>query len=828
MKELKLKDIMSVEAAERKIWEIFDILRMESTDSKEYYVLLLLLSLYKDGIISKDSPSNQGYIGEFIYKRIHNSNEKLNQQYVPIYNIFESALKSISSKSLSAIIQAMSNVNQKVLEENFADIFDSVLYRISQSQGRHGGEFIQPLELSRFICGLADIPKESKVYNPFAGLASFGVFLDKGHEYLGQEINLQTWGVGTLRIMAYEKTETAEYSWKDSILYWPDQSEKFDLILANPPYGMRLSQQHRKLEPGIRTIEQFLLKRGVNSLNDGGKLIALLPPGFLFRGGQEGRIRENLIGEDLIDTIISLPSGLLLNTGIPLIVLVIDKNKKLPGKVRFVDATKFVEEDGPMRKTLDDFRLNWVIHHVFHDSDVVRFIDNSQIKGNNYNLNVPRYFKKEIEGTKLKEIIKVIRGSRENISGKGKVIRIRDLKDDKLDYKLDISRVEESKISSSLRSIGESCLLLATRGKNLKPTYFEFSGTPIYVNPGILSLKITNPLVDTAYLINELQSEYVEEQLASYRQGAAIPKIQRDDLLGIVIKLPSLEEQRAKIEGIAELSKKIEALQKEKITLAQGLESSVYRKNSSLKHALGKPLLNMGSSIRNIENALSNSNPEWESIQISKRRDVTLKDTFESLHRNMKLINEILKSGDSEIEFEKFPQKRLNFLKYIRNYVRMTETNVGKNITVTLDVHPNIKEELNNQLWITSNEKLLDIALNVVTENAGKHAFTEDSRNYKLEFRISIISKNGETYLNVEIANDGKPFPDNYTLEKFITNGSKAGDTGNTGQGGYQLNEIIKYHNHGVSTLDLLVEQKIEEFYFSTAFSFLIPLNTEI
>ena len=61
-----------------------------------------------------------------------------------------------------------------------------------------------PLKL-RFICGLFELPEGAKVFNPFAGLASFGVNLDKGQDYFGQELNQKTWALGALRLMAYER-----------------------------------------------------------------------------------------------------------------------------------------------------------------------------------------------------------------------------------------------------------------------------------------------------------------------------------------------------------------------------------------------------------------------------------------------------------------------------------------------------------------------------------------------------------------------------------------------------------------------------------------------
>jgi len=84
MKEYKLEDMMPVKAIEQKIWTIFDILKSESVASEEYHVVLFLLSLYKDGIISKDTLSNQGNVHEDLNRRIHDSDNKATKQYLQI------------------------------------------------------------------------------------------------------------------------------------------------------------------------------------------------------------------------------------------------------------------------------------------------------------------------------------------------------------------------------------------------------------------------------------------------------------------------------------------------------------------------------------------------------------------------------------------------------------------------------------------------------------------------------------------------------------------------------------------------------------------------
>lgn len=835
MKEISIEELSQVEKLKSNIWSIIDILRFERIASNEYYVLLYLLSSYKEDALRIGVRVEEQDWGKrhTVYLKENRSENAI--LYLAIFNQFKPILERISTNGLSAISLIIKELDHEILLKHFSDVFDSILYRIAKSQGRFGGEFIQPVELTRLMCGLAELPPNSKVYNPFAGLASFGVYLNK-HDYFGQEQNSQAWALGVLRMMAHQSKDIKRYVCSDSISHWPATSEKFDLIVANPPYGMRLGNQYREIEPDFRTIEQFILEKGVKSLNERGKLIALLPQGFLFRGLHDQRLREFLVNKDLIDTIISLPGGLLLNTGIPLIIMVLNKNKRNPGKVKLVDAKKFVESTNPRIKVLDDYSLINFLNSNQNDSDVIRLVSNSDIKALDYNLNVSRYFLKQIEGVKLGEIIEFVRGQRVSLPPAGKLIRIRDLKDDKVDFCLDESTVDEVVLRRpDIHQITESCLLLAVRWETLKPTLFEFKGNPIYRGQDILSFKVNEAIADKAFLINELHADYVIEQLESFRMNGAIPFIKMADLMEVVIKLPSLREQKAKVQGIYELSDKIKSLQAERNALVQGVSSKLYESVSTIKHSLGKPLLNIGSSLRNIEKALTMLNSDWEKVKLNERYDLTIKDSFDSVYSNLELIHSILRNNEYVLDVSNYKLTEIDFLTFIKSYINRIKSAERSNVNTKLDIHPDIKTQLKKNVLIQGNAELLEIAFNAIVENANMHAFTDNSKKYKLEFRVSLyvapnVKKQAEdtigrfdTYIKVEVANNGKPFPDNYTLEKLIRKNSFAGETGNTGQGGFDLNEIIKYHNNGTSTLELVNDDFTTEFV--TTYSFLIPFN---
>src|SRR5690606_15310707 len=207
---------------------------------------------------------------------------------------------------------------------------------------------------------LAELPANGRVFNPFAGLASFGVFLNQGQHYYGQELNKKTWAIGQLRLMAYDKIESSRFVCEDSIANWPTFSEKFDLVISHPPFNFKLS---REVDINNRTADQFLVNKGISSLTIDGKLIAILPQQILYRGSIIGEgfsrdkaiqvlSRRTLVEEDLLDTIISLPGGIFSNTGINTVIWVLSLQKKHPNQVRFINGNAFVTVKNQKEKVL--------------------------------------------------------------------------------------------------------------------------------------------------------------------------------------------------------------------------------------------------------------------------------------------------------------------------------------------------------------------------------------------------------------------------------------------------------------------------------------------
>ncbi len=784
-----------------KIFKIYHILSESSTVSSEEStpLVLLLLTMYKDGLIHAKSNNNHDSFDKFqeTIDAMAQGQDKIHQ-YQDIVQIMRQSLAKINNHAYNRICYTLCELDEKFLNDNFVKVFDDVLYRVSRSQGRFAGEFIQPVELTRLMIGLADLKEHSKIFNPFAGLASLGVYLDQSQSYYGQELNPQTWALGVLRILAYNRQGNSNYVCEDSILNWPDQSEKFDLIVANPPWGMRYEHQYRNVYSDTRNIEHYLIERGLQSLNGDGSVILLLPQGFLSRGIIEQRVREHIVNSDLLDTIITLPDGIMLNTGVPIVILVLKMNKKHPGKVRFVKGDKFVVKKSLRETILNDYELIKVLNNKEIDSDSVRMVSMQNIKDMHYNLNLPRYFQKKISGEKLGKLLEFVRGERVSQLEFGKLVSVRDLKDDKIDFTLDVSTLEDTGLrSNGFQLVSESCLLVASRGMSIKPTIFELNDVPILKRQDIFAFKVNDKFVDKAYLINELHADYVLEQIESYRIGVgAMQVISKNDFLEVVIKLPSIGEQRAKIQGIYELSDKIKLLQDERNSLAHGTSVNQYNEFASLKHTLGTPRENILDWSDNLLDFFNNNQDKFKTLnkEFAEFYEIDIVSVMKEIKRDINFITDVLEKGEngfvlSEYEKETIPLSEIN---NIINHL----SNNSFNFWIKKFL---LECEKPKERGIYANKTLFKALLDNILTNANKYAFDNKVISNEVVFELTEV----DNYLILEIKNNGKPFPKNFDREKFITKFSTASKISGSGLGGYDIHRIASDFNNPEWVLSL-------------------------
>lgn len=806
MKEFKLEDVSPVLAVESKIWSTFDLLRGEVAldSSRDFHVVLFLLALHRDGLLNHFRGLAKEEWLENLQAAIKESDDQIRAQYDVVLLHFVNALHKLSEHGWQEFAYRISSLDRNILTEHFDELFDEVLYKVALSNGKFGGGYLQPIELTRLMVDLADLPKEASIFNPFAGVASFGVMFENGQTYFGQEISPDNWAIGALRIAAHNRLGKSYFTCADSISYWPKDGNKHDLVIATPPFGMKYSPSFGGSRSDFHSIEQFLLEEGLDSTNEKGKVIALLPQSWLFKGEKgDSALRQHLVDEDLIDTIIGLPGGMMSYTGIPSVVVVLNKAKTHPKKVRFVKAEKFVEAKGKGRKVLNNYTLNAYLHGERTDENVLRWVDISEIQDENYNLSTARYFQQPIvaEGsdilTSLKELLAPVSLRKAVIPDVGKYIRIRDLKSDELKFNLRLNDIEETLLpKAGTQVLAQSALLVALTWRELKPTWFTYHGEIAYVSKDIFALSINTSKVDLAYLINELHASYVNEQLEALRTGGTIPTLKKSDFLDITIKLPSLLEQKARIAGKQELAEKIDYVQESKNEFYAIESKQKFDEFASLKHTLGRPRQNILDWTDNILHFFLTKKAALEMLDkdFKDYYGVELEAALREIKRDINFITEVLEKGErgfANYELEPISLKRVNeIIKELSNN------------GFDFQIHRVLLDSTRLlERGIIANATMLNALLGNVLTNANKHAFDKAERGNTVIIELKEVDEK----LLVEIRNNGKPFPKNFDKEKFIAKFSTANAQTGSGLGGYDIHRIAT--KFGNPDWDLILNQ---------------------
>ena len=805
MKKISEEENLSLEKIKTELWSILEVFNKENISSYDYYVLLFFLSAYKDGLLSADLIEGKNNLNVRLNKKLQKSKTELSNQYLSIFHIFESSIQNLSEIGLKDVLKKIVAINRQFLKDNFTFFFNSVLFRISHSRRTDYSEYGQSIELTRFMCNLADLEKNAKVFNPFAGRASFNVFLNQGQNYLGQEENEQNWAFGKLRLIAFGRFENSRYDNNDSIYNWPDSSNKFDLIVSIPPTNLNLSSKNirGKLIQTYRRVEQLLIDRSIENLSPTGKVITIVPHGFLRRSKGEEHIFANLINNDLVESIISLPSGLILSN-IPITILVLNKAKKMPGKVKFVDAKKFVVSKGLREKVLDDYELDRFIRSEEEDDSVIRIVDNEQIRLNDYNLCPPRYYRKEIDGVRLGEILsytsgEFVRANMNKFFEFDRLIKVSDLKNDKVDFTIDTSNSTRIGYDFLYKRrdiclITESCLLVSAYSIYLSPTLFELTEIPFFIKSNdIFSFKINETLVDKAYLVHELHEDYVLEQLAVFKFGSPISSISKVDFLSIVIKLPTLVEQRAKVEGALQafILAKQDELKLELEIL--GIKEDTFNEFASIKHTFRQYLGALKSNVTGTRKFLSKKNGmpiKLDDIYSSKLNQ-TLSDHLFSIEDTISALSKLLETDSHNLNRSKVESLNLNDL-VITAQKRLYQDSFEFESEWDKNSFGSFGYEIDPVMWLTplidiNLEDFVNLFSNIVS-NAINHGFKDENGNI---IRSIIYYDHDAELCVLEVSNNGSPMAEKFTFKHLVTRGEKTTDSKGTGVGGADIRDII-------------------------------------
>lgn len=328
--------------------------------------------------------------------------------------------------------------NDLYTEDILGDAYEYLIEQFADDAGKKGGEFYTPKQVVNLIVHLIKPEPGNRVYDPTCGS---GGMLIQSAKYVrnhyeeqktlkhtnislsGQEKNLGTWAICKLNMILHNLGD-ADIQ-KGDTLENPKHTQDgelqfFDRVIANPPFSMdkwwaaaevnsdktkkkpnynkEVSDKYGRFNYGIppRSYGDLaFLQHMISVLKMNGKLGIVLPHGVLFRGSSEGKIRQGILKDDILEAVVGLPSKLFYNTGIPASVLIVNKNKseQLKNKVIFIDASQEFKE-GKNQNTLEDQHVAKIIKAYDEGKEIdkfMRIVDLKEIKENDFNLNIARY-----------------------------------------------------------------------------------------------------------------------------------------------------------------------------------------------------------------------------------------------------------------------------------------------------------------------------------------------------------------------------------------------------------------------------------------------------
>lgn len=327
------------------------------------------------------------------------------------------------SNNIKALILLFADLDMIALQKNdvLGDAYEYLIGQFAMESGKKAGEFYTPRQVSEILAQtVVQTENITSIYDPCVGSGSLlltvkkhlGSDAQRNLEYYGQEKNTATFNLTRMNLllhgvrpekMTIKNGDTLSQDWPEDPEN-PDKGVQFDAIVMNPPYslskwnkaGLKVSdprfESFRTLPPDSKGDYAFLL-HGLYHLETNGTMSIVLPHGVLFRGSSEGEIRKKLIDKNRIDTVIGLPSNLFTNTGIPVCVLVLKKNRKNDDPILIIDASKNyikvgkqnVLQEKDIAKIIDTYKSRKTIEgfsFAARREDIIK---------NDYNLNIPRY-----------------------------------------------------------------------------------------------------------------------------------------------------------------------------------------------------------------------------------------------------------------------------------------------------------------------------------------------------------------------------------------------------------------------------------------------------
>jgi len=306
----------------------------------------------------------------------------------------------------------------RISEDVIGNTYIYLIERFASDAGKKAGEFYTPHKVSELVAKLCRPKAGARICDPSCG--SGGLLIeaakavgDKNYSLYGMEVNGSTWALCRMNMFLHG-ADSARIEWCNTLtsptLVENDRLMRFDHIVANPPFSLdkwgadeaeadTFNRFWRGVPPKSKGDYAFISHMIESVTSHEGRVAVVVPHGVLFRGAAEGRIREKLIRDNLLDAVIGLPGNLFPTTSIPVAILIFDRSREKGGAngdrkdVLFIDASKSYQP-GKNQNTLLDEHIDTILTTYENRKVVEKYAHLApfeELKENDFNLNIPRY-----------------------------------------------------------------------------------------------------------------------------------------------------------------------------------------------------------------------------------------------------------------------------------------------------------------------------------------------------------------------------------------------------------------------------------------------------
>ncbi|WP_454055264.1 N-6 DNA methylase [Clostridium sp. Marseille-Q7071] len=549
------------------------------SDSKER--LLWRTTFNYNKLINNSNFYNKDFINNLYLeaKNIEDSNPELAGIFT---ELCFSSLSYIEVGYVKEIISAYANCNfhdlssEKNITGPFIELFLQYL-----SNNLNSYSFITTLPIRKLMSRLFNISENMSIADITCGTG--GILSEVINQcndsnlnntkikFYGQEINFKIILICKINLLLhgirYPEININD-SLKEPIAF--STNKKVDVILSNLPLGLSWDEKQISYKndfkygiPNKNNAEWIFIQRGLEALGYCGKAAFIVSKGTLTRK-TERKIREQILNDDIIEAVISLPNNLYGTKTIPIEVLIINKDKPIKNKILFIDASKEFTKKERGRNDLSEEHIEKIINaycNFVEKKGYSKIVELSTIANNKFELDSSFYINytiKNLENLKMRrlsEVADIKRGlqiSRDRLTDDLNIssyyyIKISDLINDAIEFNDKIDQLTEKEIS--LYELKPKDLIISARGSLIKTAIYEEGMPPCVFSGNILLIRLKSNY-NPYFLKFYLNSKKGKELLSYIQEGATIIALNPNKLKEMLIPDINIDEQNQLAERI--------------------------------------------------------------------------------------------------------------------------------------------------------------------------------------------------------------------------------------------------------------------------------------